>query len=184
MFTLDKIQTQLYTGISCVAKVTVTVTAAIGFSSFKVIIRRYINEWTITFSLNEIPKRFGSTVAPNDSLEIIVKIIQVLHCKTRSRNKKLRSVWFHCVLLFFVMRQSLYIKLKNGSKSTENKNASYRVPTRPGKPGKMRVHLENLEISWNFEKFSKYHGKMTWNLENLVATKNSPLTPLKQYKIH
>ena len=36
-----------------------------------------------------------------------------------------------------------------------------RVPTRPGKPGKMRVHLENLEISWNFEKFNKYHGKMT-----------------------
>ena len=39
-----------------------------------------------------------------------------------------------------------------------NKNTSYqpwnnrRVPTRPGKPGKMRVHLENLEISWNFEK--------------------------------
>ena len=27
-----------------------------------------------------------------------------------------------------------------------------RVPTRPGKPGKMRVHLENLEISWNSEK--------------------------------
>ena len=27
----------------------------------------------------------------------------------------------------------------------------YRVPTRPGKPGKMRVHLENLEISWNFK---------------------------------
>ena len=36
-----------------------------------------------------------------------------------------------------------------------------RIPTRPGKPGKMRVHLENLEISWNFEKFNKYHGKMT-----------------------
>ena len=36
-----------------------------------------------------------------------------------------------------------------------------RVPTRPGKPGKLRVHLENLEISWNFEKFNKYHGKMT-----------------------
>ena len=32
---------------------------------------------------------------------------------------------------------------------------------------KMRVHLENLEISWNFEKFNKYHGKMTWNLEKL-----------------
>ena len=42
-----------------------------------------------------------------------------------------------------------------------------RVPIRPGKPGKMRVHLENLEISWNFEKFNKYHGKMTWNLEKL-----------------
>ena len=37
----------------------------------------------------------------------------------------------------------------------------FRVPTRPGKPGKMRVHLENLEISWNFEKINKYHGKMT-----------------------
>ena len=36
-----------------------------------------------------------------------------------------------------------------------------RVPTRRGKPGKMRVHLENLEISWNFEKINKYHGKMT-----------------------
>ena len=35
---------------------------------------------------------------------------------------------------------------------------SHRVPTRPGKPGKMRVHLE---ISWNFKKFNKYHGKMT-----------------------
>ena len=35
-----------------------------------------------------------------------------------------------------------------------------RVPTRPGKPGKLRVHLENLEISWNFEKFNKYHGKI------------------------
>ena len=42
-----------------------------------------------------------------------------------------------------------------------------RVPTRPGKPGKMKVHLENLEISWNFEKFNKYHGKITWNLEKL-----------------
>ena len=31
---------------------------------------------------------------------------------------------------------------------------------------KLRVHLENLEI-WNFEKFNKNHGKMTWNLEKL-----------------
>ena len=38
---------------------------------------------------------------------------------------------------------------------------SDRVPTQPGKPGKMRVHLEHLGISWNFEKFNKYHGKMT-----------------------
>ena len=35
-----------------------------------------------------------------------------------------------------------------------------RIPTQPGKPGKTRVHLENLEISWNFEKFNKYHEKM------------------------
>ena len=41
-----------------------------------------------------------------------------------------------------------------------------RVPTRPRKPGKMRVHLENPEI-WNFEKFNKYHGKIIWNLEKL-----------------
>ena len=34
----------------------------------------------------------------------------------------------------------------------------FRIPTRPGKPGKMRVHLE---ISWNFENFNKYLGKMT-----------------------
>ena len=40
------------------------------------------------------------------------------------------------------------------------KHFVFRVPTRPGKPGKMKVHLENLEISWNFEKFIKYHGKM------------------------
>ena len=43
----------------------------------------------------------------------------------------------------------------------------HRVSTRPRKPGKMRVHLENQEISWNFEKFNKYHGKMTRNLEKL-----------------
>ena len=54
--------------------------------------------------------------------------------------------------------------------------------TRPGKPRKLKVHLENLEISWNFEKFNKYHGKMTWNLEKLEE--HSPLTPLEQYKIH
>ena len=48
-------------------------------------------------------------------------------------------------------------EVKEGTRS----HAMVRVPTRPGKPGKMRVHLENLEISWNFEKFNKYHGKMT-----------------------
>ena len=40
----------------------------------------------------------------------------------------------------------------------QNKTNKHRVPTQPGK---MREHLENLEISWNFEKFNKYHGKMT-----------------------
>ena len=34
---------------------------------------------------------------------------------------------------------------------------TYRFPTRPGK---MSVHLKNLEISWNFDKFNKNHGKM------------------------
>ena len=32
---------------------------------------------------------------------------------------------------------------------------------RPGKSGKMRVHLENLETSWNLEKITEYPGKMT-----------------------
>ena len=58
-------------------------------------------------------------------------------------------------------KKKFYAALINGLK--------YRVPTRPGKPGKMRVHLENLEISWNFVKFNKYHGKMTCNLEKLCG---------------
>ena len=33
--------------------------------------------------------------------------------------------------------------------------ASYRVPTRPGKPGKMRVHLENLYWNFDMEKCNK-----------------------------
>ena len=46
----------------------------------------------------------------------------------------------------------------------------HRVPTRPGKPGKMRVHLENLEISWNFEKKKSWKngmkpGKTWWLLK-------------------
>ena len=35
--------------------------------------------------------------------------------------------------------------------------------TRPGKPGnpeKMKVYLENLELTWNFVKFNKNHVKM------------------------
>ena len=56
------------------------------------------------------------------------------------------------------------------------------------------LNLENLE-KWGYTwKTWKYHGILknlinimekwheTW--KNLVATKNSPLTPLKQYKIH
>ena len=44
-----------------------------------------------------------------------------------------------------------------------------RVPTLTGKPGKMRVHLENLEKSWNFAKNNKNHGKITWNLEKYLG---------------
>ena len=51
-----------------------------------------------------------------------------------------------------------------------------RVPTRPGKLGKMRVHLENLEISWNFEKLINIKEKWHETWKNLVATKYSPLT--------
>ena len=56
------------------------------------------------------------------------------------------------------------------------------------------LDLENLD-KWGYTwKTWKYHGILknlinimekwheTW--KNLVATKNSPLTPLKQYKIH
>ena len=46
------------------------------------------------------------------------------------------------------------------------------------KNGKMGVHLENLEISWNFEKCNKYHGKIISNLENWVANKNTPLSTI------
>ena len=34
------------------------------------------------------------------------------------------------------------------------------TPRVPPRPGKVRVHLENMEISWNFEKFNKNHGKV------------------------
>ena len=51
-------------------------------------------------------------------------------------------------MIFFIFKLFVYFNIT-------------RVSTRPGKPGKMRGHLENLEISWNFEKFNKYHGKMT-----------------------
>ena len=52
-------------------------------------------------------------------------------------------------------------RIVNSFPTVTDTRSSVRVPTKPGKPGKMRVHLENLEISWNFEKFNKYHGKMT-----------------------
>ena len=42
----------------------------------------------------------------------------------------------------------------------------------------MRVHLENLEISWNFENFNKYHGKIIKTWKNLLTTKNLPLTQI------
>ena len=73
----------------------------------------------------------------------------------------------------YVNYESTLIKIRinltesqTGGQNTENDSLVglwelNRVPTRPGKPGKMRVHLENLEISWNFENFNKYHGKTT-----------------------
>ena len=70
----------------------------------------------------------------------------------------------------------------NKLNENELKGKTYliRVSTRPGKPGKIRVHLENLKISWNFENFNRNHGKMIWNLEkNWVCTKN-PLLNLNR----
>ena len=32
---------------------------------------------------------------------------------------------------------------------------------------KWGCHLENLDKSWNFEQFNKYHGKIIYNLEKL-----------------
>ena len=58
----------------------------------------------------------------------------------------------------------------------------YRIPTRPGKPGKMRVHLENLEISWNFEKFHTNHGKMIENLEKTGCALKFPPKSTKLLK--
>ena len=40
-----------------------------------------------------------------------------------------------------------------------------RVPTAPGKPGKMTVAFPVMEISWNLKNYEKYHGKMRGNLE-------------------
>ena len=59
-------------------------------------------------------------------------------------------------IVHFVVNHTFHMTFDSICHST-----TCRVPTRPGKPGKMRVHLENLEISWNFENFNKYHGKMT-----------------------
>ena len=58
-----------------------------------------------------------------------------------------------------------------GSRSCliEEERENDRVPTFTGKPGKMRVHLENLEKSWNFAKNNKNHGKITWNLEKYLG---------------
>ena len=40
------------------------------------------------------------------------------------------------------------------------------------------LDLENLEISWNFEIFNKYHGKIIKTWKNFLATKNLPLTQI------
>ena len=71
-----------------------------------------------------------------------------------------------CATVRFVMEIEKILNNVTGEQITGTGHATgvimvIKVPTRPGKPGKMRVHVENLEISWNFEKFNKYHGKMT-----------------------
>ena len=40
-----------------------------------------------------------------------------------------------------------------------------RVPSAPGKPGKMTTVFPVVEKSWNFYNFAKYHGKMGKTLE-------------------
>ena len=84
-------------------------------------------------------------------------------------NLRRRVLWFLSALSF---SGSVPLQVKPctrvlSSFVCQNISDRPRVPTRPGKPGKMRVHLENLEISWNFEKINKYYGKMIWNLEKL-----------------
>ena len=50
------------------------------------------------------------------------------------------------------------------------------------------VEVQGSHSTWKNEstpeKFNKYHGKCHETWKNLVATKNSPLTPLKPYKIN
>ena len=41
-----------------------------------------------------------------------------------------------------------YIDDTHKEEIADPREETNRVPTRPGKPGKMKVHLENLEISW------------------------------------
>ena len=50
---------------------------------------------------------------------------------------------------------------KSGGKN--NRNTEKNLVTGFPLDLEKRVHLENLEISWNFVKFNKYHGKMTFN---------------------
>ena len=68
-----------------------------------------------------------------------------------------------CKIYLFKHINPLYVAIVINKVKVTHQGEGHinRVPTQPGKPGKMRVHLENLEISWNFEKFNKYHGKMT-----------------------
>ena len=82
-------------------------------------------------------------------------------------------------------------KIKNKTGITEKLNARYFMTTNvsPGFPLDLE-NLEKFEYTWKTWKYGilknlinimeKCHK--TW--KNLVATKNLPLTPLKQYKIH
>ena len=85
--------------------------------------------------------------------------------RVRSQGANAKAKYFLWCLPLFCLKSTLN-DLRTSFSHSPSISVNGRVPTRPGKPGKMRVHLENLEI-WNFEKINKNHGKMTWNLEKL-----------------
>ena len=93
-------------------------------------------------------------------LEVEEKLEDVEKLSTKEKealNLKLKTLEKNLVVVTEVKEQ-LEVKLEQVSLKWCRCGLSIvRVPTRPRKPGKMRVHLENLEISWNFENFNMSH---------------------------